>query len=207
MPVKRTKKSIARMPAKKARVSRRTVRPSVVTHSFERKTNLFTISGNAVHAPYLGVSNIQLGFVRNAAEFSALYDQYRINKVKIQFWLKVDPSAQTAATAAHPKLYWVRDLDDSNVLTQDEMRERAKCKIAVMRTDRPITIWIKPNLLNLVYRGPTTSSYVPTFGHFLDMTNQDVPHYGIKYNIDDLTNTNYRVDIETTYYFQCKNTR
>lgn len=166
-----------------------------------------TITGSAGYAPFQSYSQIRFANVINSTEFSALYDQYVIDKVKIQLWLKIDPGAQTAALAVQPKLYWVRDQDDQSLVTMNEMREHSHCKIAVLRTDRPVTIWVKPNVLNLIYRGAVTSSYVPKFNQWIDMANTDVDHFGIKYNIDDLTNTNYKVDVETTYYFRCKNTR
>lgn len=180
---------------------------NVTTHSFIRKATPFALQGNVAYAPYQNVTAISFSQIANSAEFSALYDQYKLNLVKLQFWLRVDPGAQTAAAAVMPKLYWFRDMDDNVPASQTEMRERAHCKIAVLRPDRPITIFIKPNVLQEVYRGVGTTSYSPKFGQWLDMTNTDVTHYGIKWNIDNLTNTNYYVDIESTYYFQCKNTR
>lgn len=180
---------------------------STTTHSFIRKASPFALQGNIAYAPYQNVTAISFSQIANSSEFSALYDQYKLNLVKVQFWLRVDPSAQTAAAAVAPKLYWFRDMDDNVPASMTEMRERAKCKIAVLRTDRPVTVWIKPNVLAEVYRGVGTTTYSPKFGQWLDMTNTDVAHYGVKWNIDNLTNTNYYVDIESTYYFQCKNTR
>lgn len=182
-------------------------RASTTTHAFIRKQGLNTIAGAAGYAPFQSYTQIRFANVINSSEFSALYDQYVIDKVKVQFWLKVDPGAQTATMAIAPKLYWYRDLDDQSLASQNDMRERSNSKIAVLRTDRPVTIWVKPNVLNLVYRGVATSSYVPKFSQWLDMSATDVDHYGIKYNIDDLTTTAYKVDVETTYYFRCKNTR
>lgn len=206
---RRAARAVAR-PRKRTRMARmtRSVRPSSTTmHSFIRKGASWTITGNAVYTPYQAVSDIKLSSVINSTEFGNLYDQYKIKWVKLQFWLRVDPSAQSATTASYPKLYWFRDQDDQTLASQNEMRERSNLKIAVLRPDRPITIWIKPNVLNQVYRGVATVSYVPVWNQFLDMTNQDVNHYGIKYNIDNFTNTNYIIDGEQTYYFDCKNTR
>lgn len=182
-------------------------RTSVTTHSFIRKATPFALQGNVAYAPYQNVTAISFSQIANSAEFSALYDQYKLNLVKLQFWLRVDPSAQAAASAISPKLFWFRDMDDNVPASMTEMRERARCKIAVLRTDRPVTIWVKPNVLAEVYRGVGTTTYSPKFGQWLDMTNTDVTHYGVKWNIDNLTNTNYYVDIESTYYFQCKNSR
>lgn len=201
----RKAKRVKRAPMPMRRIT--ASRSNVTTHSFSRKTALSSIVGNVAYSPYQSFTGIRLSYLTNASEFGALYDQYRINWVKVQFWLRIDPSAQTAAAASQPKLYWFRDQDDQILASQSEMRERSNLKIAVLRTDRPVTIWIKPNVLSETFRGTATTSYSPKFGQWLDMTTNDVEHYGIKYNIDFLTNTNYVVDVESTYYFQCKNTR
>lgn len=206
---RKSAKQLAR-PRKQRRGARRATRASrtsVTTHSFIRKATPFSLQGNIAYAPYQNTTAISFSQIANSTEFSALYDQYKLNLVKVQFWLRIDPGAQTAAAAVLPKLFWFRDMDDNVPASQTEMRERATCKIAVLRPDRPVTVWIKPNVLQEVYRGVGTTSYAPKFGQWLDMTNTDVTHYGIKWNIDNLTNTNYYVDIESTYYFQCKNTR
>lgn len=182
-------------------------RSSVTTHSFIRRGLPFTLQGNVAYAPYQSSTNISFNQITNSAEFGALYDQYKINLVKVQFWLRIDPGAQAAASAIMPKLFWCRDMDDATPASQTEMRERSNLKIAVLRPDRPVTFWVKPNVLSEVYRGVGTTSYSPKFGQWLDMTTTDVYHYGVKWNIDNLTNNIYYVDVETTYYFQCKNSR
>lgn len=183
-----------------------------MVHSFKRMVRDGTqIVGNAVHAPYLGgitASQIQLGNVVNSSDFANLYDQYRINYVVVKFWLKIDPSAQTAAGASYPKLYWYRDTDSSGTPgSLNEVRENAKSRVAVMLPNRPVTIAFKPNTLQLIYQSALASQYKPVWGQWLDMSTTSTPHYGVLYAIDDLTNTNYKVDIETTFYFQCKQPR
>lgn len=178
-------------------------------HHFRRSGTVFGYSGNAVNNPLLFWRGSVFDDIVNFAEFTVLYDQYRINYVVDRFWLKIDPSAQTAATASFPKLYWSRDLDDSGVAANlNELRERGNCRIKVMNPNRPVVIKWKPNVLNSVYRtGVTDSSATPLWGQWIDMSATNLIHYGYKAAIDDLTNVNYRVDIERTVYFSCKNTR
>lgn len=202
---RRTTKRRKGMSARSVRKSRV---PSTMCHSFVRKSATFSVQGNAAHLPYTSANNIQFNQVADASDFTALYDQYRINMVKLQFYLRCDPSAQTAATAFFPKLYWARDMDDGNApLTLNTLKQYHNCKIAVLRPDRPVTIWVKPNVLHEVFRGVGTSSYSPKFGQWIDMLSIDLQHFGIKYAIDIFTNTNYFLDIEQTFYFQCKNPR
>lgn len=201
----RSKRMRTRAPIRRRRLLKRSTRQPV--HHYKRYLSQRTpISGNVGYAPYLN-SLVVAGIseVVNPTDFSALYDQYRINYVVAKFWLKIDPSAQTAATASFPKMYWVRDLDDSVIPgSLNEVRERPDCRIAVMNPNRPVVIKFKPNVLDLVYQSALASTYRPRFKSWCDMSNTNTPHYGVKFAIDDLTNTNYKVDFEIKLYFSCK---
>lgn len=169
--------------------------------------NNFTLIGAAGFAPYQGALTFQLSDVANVSDFSNLFDHYRINKVVVRFWLRSDPGAQAAAGATYPKLYSVIDYDDSGLLSQTQMREHPNCRIRAMNPNRPIVIAFTPATLQLTYLSAVASTFTPQFKKFVDMANTGVPHYGLKFNIDDLTNTNYRVDVETCYYISCKGVR
>lgn len=187
-------------------------KPSSLVHSFKRMyRDGVNVVGSAAYNPLTATfsSNaIQLGNVVNSTDFANLYDQYRINYVVLKFWLKVDPSAQTAAAATFPKIYWYRDYDDSTAPSSlNEMRENAKTKIAVLHPNRPVTIKFKPNTLQLLYQSAIANQFKPAFGQWLDMGTTSTGHYGIKYCIDNFTNTNYQLDIEAIFYFQCRQPR
>lgn len=210
-------RQIAR-PKKKARVVRHGGRLTRVTrsrlpvasqvHSFVRYATPGLIAGNVAHAPFLGWYGPRLDFMSNSSEFTNLFDQYRINFVVYKFYLRIDPSAQTAATASFPKLYWYRDYDDSNIPgSLNEIRENGRCKMAILHPNRAVTIAFKPNVLNLMYYSGVSNQFSPNFKAWIDVAKPDCQYYGIKAAIDNLTNTNYMVDIECKYYIQCKNTR
>lgn len=187
-------------------------KPSSLVHSFKRMMrDGLTTAGNVAYAPLVATFSsgyINLAQVVNSTDFANLYDQYRINFVVLKFWLRIDPSAQTAGTASFPKLYWYRDYDDATAPAGlNEMRENAKCKVAVLHPNRPITIKFKPNTLQLIYQSAVANQFKPVFGQWIDMTTTNTGHYGIKYCVDDLTNTNYRLDTEATFYFQCRQPR
>lgn len=186
---------------------RRTLRTPMV-HAFRRMTAPAQIIGSVAYAPYLSTSGCSLSQVINATDFANLFDQYRINFVVLKFWLKIDPGAQTASTASYPKMYWYRDYDDNTVPgSLSEIRENSKAHVTVMNPNRPVTIKFKPNTLQLLFQSGVANQYKPVFSQWLDMSTTTTYHYGIKYGIDDLTNTNYRVDIEQTIYFQCRQPR
>jgi len=172
-----------------------------------RKTYGFQITGNAAYAPYSGAIGPTLSAVNGAAELAALYDQYRIDECEVKLYMAVDPSAQTATTAIWPKIYSTRDQDDLAALTQAQMYECSNMRIDVLDPARPVVWKFKPNCLDLVYRGVGTSSVKPAFGEWIDMATTDVQHYGINFNIDNLTNTALKVDVLVTLTLSCKVSR
>lgn len=207
MPMKRTAKTFT---SKRAR--RKTVRRmpgklvNNLVHRFRRNGSaLTTITGNVAYAPYQQATNIQLAFTQNYTELTALFDQYKIDYVIQKFYLTVDPSAQTAANAVFPRLYWVRDKNDQTLLSQAQMRERSDLKIAVLRPDRPVVLKCKPNLLTQQFLSGVTNAYTPVWNQWINTDAPTAPYYTWKWNIDNLTNTNYKVDVETIVYMSFKN--
>lgn len=176
-------------------------------HRFRRHATVQVVTGNAVYSPYQDAKVFTLSEVTGVGDFTSLYDQYRIDYVVQKFYLRIDPSAQAAASSFFPALYWARDYDSSAILSQDEMRERANMKTAILRPDRPITIKYKPNLLREVWANSTTTTYEPVWGKWIDIAVTNARHFGHCWNINNFTNTNYRLEIETCYYFSCKSVR
>lgn len=176
-------------------------------HRFVRGVAMQTISGNAAFAPFQSVLGATLDACLNHTEFTNLYDQFRIDWVKAQFYLRIDPSAQVAASASYPRIYWFRDYDDQGLASLNDVRENSKGKRAILHPNRPVTIWFKPNVLSEIYRTAVTTGYSPKFSQWIDCSVPNLVHYGIKYAIDDLTNTNYRVDLEIQYGLSMRQSR
>lgn len=177
-------------------------------HFFKRWTTPGSVTGAVGNSPYLTSATTSLSAIVGVSDFTNLFDQFRITHWQLRFYLKVDPSAQAAASAIYPKLYTCTDFDDSTVpATLNELRERTKTKVAVLNPNRPVIINVKPAVLTLAYRTAVLSSYQPKWKQWLDMGAPDVPHYGLKWALDNFTNTNYTVDVEQRLWFQCRNTR
>lgn len=177
-------------------------------HFFKRSFLDGTIVGNATYAPYLQGKSIVLNSIPNVSEFQNLFDRYMITYAKVYYHLKIDPSAQTASTATLPKLYVVKDYDDDNAPTSiNQLREHSKCRFYVMNPNRPVVIKLKPAISSSVYNTAITSTYSPKWKQWIDMASVVTPHYGWKIAIDDLTNTNYKVDVEVKLWFRCKDIR
>lgn len=216
MPKRKASRQIARSKKRRTGVRRGSARgmmrslASPKIHSFVRKSALTSITGNAAYAPYnVGTYSWTLNSVINPTDFSNLYEQFKLKWVKLQFHLKVDPSSQSGTIAGgwtpayYPKLYYFSDHTDSTAPTINECRERAGVRIKVLKPDQMVTVWVKPNLLQEVYKSAVATTYKPIYNTWLaDMA---ATHYGLKWVIDDFRNTNYQLDLETTYYFDCKN--
>jgi len=208
--IKRARSGVRATRTKKVKGMRLSKVPAQV-HQFVRHfssaAHTSLITGNAAHNPLSFVKEYNFGQVVNSSEFQALYDQYRLDWVETKFWLRIDPGAQAQNTANYPKLYTCVDRDSADVLTLESIRERSNCRIDVLRCDRPVVIKFKPSCLMTVYRDATTTSVAPKYGVWLDMASPAVRHMGLSYLIDDLTNLNYKVDIEVKCWFSCKNSR
>lgn len=178
-------------------------------HHFKRATSMFEFAGNAIYAPGLFTPlSPTFDQIINYTEFSSLFDLYRINSVVFRIQLVIDPGAQTAANARYPILYYYRDYTDSSVPSSlNEFQENQKTQRRTLTPWKPVIIKIKPNVLNVMYNTSITSTYKPLFKQWLDMAKTNTQHFGIKYAIDDLTNTNYKIQVTSVYYFSCKCTK
>lgn len=166
------------------------------------------IVGNSAFAPYINSFQFRFADIQNHTEFSALFDQYRLNMIIVRFYLKIDPSAQVSGAATFPKLYYRADYDDANTPSGlPELRESNRTVIKVMNPNYPVTIKIKPAVASALFQSLATTAYSAKWKQWVDILNSSVPHYGLKYAIDDLTNSNYRVDIEHIYYFSMRDQR
>nr|AJD07569.1 capsid protein [Sewage-associated circular DNA molecule] len=178
------------------------------TYNFKRNYNFGDLPGNAAYNPYLAGNSFSFSQLPNATEFGVLFDQYKITSIKLRFYLTVDPAAQTAATAVFPRMWWAQDNDDDSAPASiNDLRERSDVTTEILHPDKPVEVFLKPSVLSAVYRSAVSSSYIPKWGQFIDMSAQNVPHYGLKYGIDNLTNTNYTVRVEGTMWFQCRGLR
>lgn len=163
------------------------------------------------------------------AEFTSLFDEYRINKVVVKITPTgtiVDGSAPGVTgvnySSFNPMLHWVIDHDDITMPTIgtanendiDNLRHFNSYKTRRLITGKPISIVIKPR--------PTTYTNQSEFsglnlnmkkmGAWIDAVNVNVKHYGLKMifsGIQPVGGVNYVLpfDIQTTYYMSFKGVR
>lgn len=154
----------------------------------------------------------QVNLLQNISDLSSLYDQYRITKVVAYLdWSPLDGAAQAFSQAENmysPIVMFIRDYDDSNILTTAEMKERATTRQFRMRPGITKKIALTPAVLQEIYRSGSTAAYAPKWKQKLDMANLDVPHYGLKFSVSNLNTANLgKITIRFKYYVSCYNTR
>lgn len=195
-----------------ARRTRRAIRPSTYSHHFKR-THLLPRISVLNSAVTFGALQFTLNDLPSVAEFTGLYDSYQITGVKLRFLYNRNASESSSAAGpgdSLPVITYVTDQDDGNAPSSiDDVLQYPRAK--TRRLDRPFTHFIKaPACQFEVYYNGVIPGYSNMHRAWLDMTNPSIPHYGLKYAIDPVTNSagdlGY-LSVYATYYFACKGPR
>lgn len=216
-----TPRKVAKRRAMRKRINRSRVgrNPSTNLHHFKRYTGAFDIQNSATttEKPYAMVFTFNQ--LINYSEFETLYDRYRIDYIDVKLQLQTNPDSDHVIgndavineTNFYPKLWWIKDYDDSSADTLTELRQRAGAKYRIMKPNSEVKIRVRPAILNQTYRTSTTTGYAPKWRQWIDFAQVDVPHYGLKINLDlnGRANTEqfYILRVETQFHFTCKDVR
>lgn len=191
------------------------------THSYRRWAAPLTVNVTAA-AEGDFAEKFQLDKVTNYTELTTLYDQYKINSVTVKFHLinnpdrltlpGTDPAANYLGPPNYPKLWYVRDYDDETAVSLATMREMGKARFKILRPNSCVSVTIRPAVLTQLYRTELTTGYSPSWPKRLDCSQANIPHYGIKYIIDNdgvalYTASQQQVRIEYVYNLTMYNTR
>lgn len=206
----RRRKTYRRRPMYKPRRkwSARTRKPNV--YYFKRFVEKTAISITAGSSNTFGVYSFRLDELPNFAEFTNLYDAYKINRVKISF---IPFSNVSLVRDGNPddfknteytnRLFTVLDYTDVTVpVTINQLREYQSCKWSP--NNRIHKRYFKPKVTGIVTAGSfQTSPWLQC------SDSSDVQYLGIRYGLTHqataTSNTVYRV--EATYYCSFKQVR
>lgn len=144
----------------------------------------------------------------NYTEFTNLYDQYKISRIKVKFIYTANSQNVTTAAAitALPNLLTVIDNNDSAALsTSGDYCQYRSFKIR--RLDKPCSVYFKPQFDIAAYSGAFTS-YAQKTG-WIDSNSPNVKHYGLKFAVDPMfygagANVTGRIQCILTYYIKCR---
>lgn len=151
-----------------------------------------------------GAGSIQtyLTDLPNYAEFTDLFDSYRICAIQRKFIYNRNSaeSISTANTAELPMLYTVFDYNEGNVLAnEDEALQYSNLKIS--RLDRITKRYYKPAI--------KIENSMTVWKRWLPTTNTAEQYFGMKFAVDTIktgtTETIGTLKVFTKVYLQCKN--
>lgn len=116
------------------------------------------------------------------ADFTALFDQYRIDEIEATFTYSRNSSEQgPSANPDLPIMLITPDFDDVNTVTYDEILQYGT--VQTKRLDQPFTIRFKPRLAKGAYAAGVFSSFTSEKPCFIDLSSPSVQHYGLKWVI------------------------
>lgn len=163
-------------------------------HAFcERAENTQEITINTEAAATGLFETFSLSKIRNEAEYAAIFEYYRIDKVVATFRYKGGKSdLSTVANnwllptnEVNPLLYFKVDHNDHASDSLDTMKDSMKTKTHMFTNNNPeFSIQLRPATLAQVYKSGSPPNEVtvttPKWGQWLSTTDNDLVHNGLK---------------------------
>lgn len=138
---------------------------------------------------YTGVYDIpfslkfELNQLVNYGEFTTIADQYKIQSalIKLESPYNVAQAPGGSATPL-PYLEYIQDYDDNGVPNTLTFREKMGIKTKFINASKPMfKLGVRPKLSMLAYQTGVSNGYtVPNRNPWINCSDDDVPHYGIK---------------------------
>jgi len=159
-------------------------------------------------------TSFQLTDVPNSAEFTGLFNEYRIDKVVI----RISPVSsgsfdETAASQASCYMCWDPN-DGTPPATSAIMQERDTATLVDFSSGKEVFLSGTPRPAQQIYTvGQATSyGYADNKALWLDCTSpsDSTPHYGAKFyfrNFVSFLNSGYALRFQPTYYLSLRRTR
>lgn len=158
---------------------------SGIVHRFTRTVlSILTVASS----PAAAGMTFKLSDLPNYSEYTALYDQFRIDKVIVTFepvYTDWSGSKSTADTQNFylPSIYTCLDYDDANSpLAVDDILQ-----YSTEKHGRFIGIHkriLTPSILVQNYETDVSTAYTPAFRRWVSSTDPTTRHFGLKYWID-----------------------
>jgi len=185
---------------------KRIMRTMTNTHMFKRTAvTVLTINDNFTHH----ADPFTLNSLPDYAEFTNLFDQYKICAIKQKFIFdKCSADANSVTSSLLPNIYSVLDRDDDTALTAiDDYCQYDTLKMK--RINNPFKRYFRPRMATAVYQGAFTG-YAQGGNMWVDTGSPGVEYYGHKWGIDATMEGGIgshllgTIKIFTTYYIKCR---
>lgn len=199
------RKRMARRPMRMARSIRQPVQ------YFKRSVYLSGNKQGIVANDVFFAETFSLSQVAGVNDFVNLYDQYRINGVKYTLIPRGNIAEITLAPSYNGQstgVFSVIDYDDNTApSTINQLMEYQNVKMT--RAHQQHSRYIKPriNLQGITNIGTSATGQIMNTRGWLDCTNINVPHFGLKFALQQTVNYTQTYDVKIDFYLAFKNVR
>lgn len=185
--------------------------PRQPVQTFKRSNYLSGWTTSSTTADIYGTYFASLNQIAGVSDFSGLYDQFKIVGLKWQLIPRgnasdISPTGGTSA-AQSVGVFSVIDYDDSAPLTSLTQA----CQYQNMKMTRSHQVhsrYFKPRITPTIENGVGGTASALTTRGWLDVsTGANVPHYGIKYVLQQAPNVAQTFDLKVDYYLAFKNVK
>lgn len=179
------------------------------THMFKRNVELLDVASGTTDT--FGAYSFSLADLPDYAEFTNLYDSYRINMVKVSFiplsnvTVSSSTGASTALTAYSNRLFSAIDKTDAQaVVSMDDLRQYSTVKWSP--NGRIHKRLIYPKLTSEV--GSSAGKYIVRGKPWCSMSSApNTEYYGLKWGLEGSQIATQAYRVEATYYLEFKNAK
>jgi len=145
---------------------------------FRRSVAGYTVTQQAI-ADTFGAYQVTLNGLPDYAEFTALFDQYKIELIEINFKPVYNmQNVVSTATAVMPRLLTAMDYDDVTNWTSKQQAWEYET-MRETNFDKEVTRRFKPKVAKALYAGTFNGYSVEE--SWIDCNSPDVQHYGLKW--------------------------
>lgn len=171
-------------------------------HHFKRTAYYSGFLAGSTVMDVVGAMQFQLNALPNYTEFTNLFDCYRINAIKVTLMPRAN-SAEAGTNQGLVKLFTVIDTDDATSPTNlQEVLQYENVKSSNSAYDHKR--YLKPKIARSLYQAGGIAAYGESTG-WIDCSNPGVPHYGLKYVLQQLPAGAQSWDCKIKYYLSFKN--
>lgn len=156
--------------------------------------------------------------INNFAEFAAVFDEYRVNAIKVTFRPAYDSvNAPNAAGAiAQPQSYAHVLVDQQSTVAPTGLYTSAnlntyleQARIRTLTLNKPVSVYFKPKVSDQIFGGGTASRLISS--PWVKTTETGVQYRGfhmfLQQNSFSTGNSNIRLDTFYTFYLQFRNVK
>lgn len=145
-------------------------------------------------SPYYNIPfscDVALADLLNYTELTALADKYKINWVKMKVY-STSNTASAGGTGQLPSILYSLDEDDAAVPASstsglNTIREKMSSKLRQFKQNGSgFSIFFKPKIMNVIGGAAGAAVSGPIPAPYIDSSNVDVPHYGVKGYLQDV---------------------